>query len=375
MTKSDALETTECRIPSLALRRACLSIVALALVACDGHDSVGPTPTFLKGTGTNPQIGLVVNSTGKAITLFQLGRPATQQQIPLGASSTIAPVGLSVRKNIAVVPLGNAASVALIDLESPGVVRHFTFPSGNATGSVFVDDTTIFVANTDLGTVGRMTYAQPNDAITVTAPVAPSPTAISFTGDRVLVTSANLDKDFAPLGNGVVTAIDPKTMQVLGTATMGGTNSNDAAIGPDGLLYVLNTGDFVGQGSLSIVNPSTMQVVATIANMGVGPGAITIDASGLAYISSFVSGTLVWDTKTRAFVRGPDNPVCAKLANGSCRGAFAAATNQAGDIYQAFFGSMTQAPYIFVFKAGSFTLSDSIAAGVGPTAIQIRTFQ
>src|SRR5262249_24395661 len=187
--------------------------------------------------------------------------------------------------------------------------------------------------------------------------------------------SANLDKNFAPLGNGVVTAIDPKTMQVLGTATTGGTNSNDAAVGPDGLLYVLNTGDFFAPGSLTIDNPATMQVVTTISNMGVGPGAITIDASGLAYISSFVSGTLVWDTKTRTFVRGPDNPVCAKLADGSCRGAFAAATNQAGDIYQAFFGSTTQAPYIFVFKAGSFRLSDSIAAGVGPTAIQIRTFQ
>jgi len=123
------------------------------------------------------------------------------------------------------------------------------------------------------------------------------------------------------------------------------------------------------------VNPATVQVVATIQNMGVGPGAISIDASGLAYISSFVSGTLVWDTKTRAFVRGPDNPVCAKLAGGICRGAFAATTNQTGDIYQAFFGSMTQAPYIFVFKAGSYALTDSVAAGVGPTAVLIRTFQ
>jgi hypothetical protein len=364
-----------CRFFSASLRFASLSVFALTFAACDGHDSTEPTPPFIRGSSANHEIGLVLNSTGKAVTLFWVGSPKIQAQVPLGTSSTITPVGLSVRKQIAVVPLGNAASVALIDLESLEVLRHFTFPSGNATGSVFADDTTIFVANTDLGTVGRMTYAQPNDAITATAPVAPSPTAISFAGGRVLVTSANLDKNFAPLGNGVVTAIDPKTMQVLGTATTGGTNSNDAAVGPDGLLYVVNTGDFVGPGSLTIVNPATMQVVTTISNMGVGPGAITIDAAGIAYIASFVSGTLVWDTKTRTFVRGPDNPVCAKLADGSCRGAFAAATNQAGDIYQAFFGSMTQSPYIFVFKAGSFALSDSIAAGVGPTAIQIRTFQ
>ena len=51
---------------------------------------------------------------------------------------------------------------------------------------------------------------------------------------------------------------------------MGGTNSTDAAVGPDGLLYVVNTGDYVGQGSLTIVNPATMAVVTTIPNMGVG---------------------------------------------------------------------------------------------------------
>jgi hypothetical protein len=331
-------------------------------------------PGFLAGTSTNHEIGLVVNSTGKAVTLFQLGSPGTQNTIPLGTSSTITPTGLSVRGHRAAIPLGNAASVALIDLDVLVVQRYFTFPSGNTTGSAFVDDTTIVAADTDLGTVGRMTVGQSSNAITTTIPVAPSPTAVSVGGGRVLVTSANLDANFAPRGNGIVTAIDPKTMQVLGTATMGGTNSNDAAIGPDGLLYVVNTGDFVAPGSLTIVNPATMQVIATISNMGVGPGAISIDASGLAYISTFVSGTLVWSTKTRTFIRGADNPVCAKLANGSCRGAFAATANQAGDVYQVFFGSASQAPYIFVYKAGSYTLSDSIAAGPGPTAIAIRTF-
>ena len=195
-------------------------------------------------------------------------------------------------------------------------------------------------------------------------------------GSRAIVTSANLGADFKPIGNGIVTALDPKTLQVLGTATMGGSNSTDAAVGPDGLLYVVNTGDFEHDGSLTIVDPATMQVQTTVPNMGVGPGAISIDANGLAYISGFFSGTLVWNTKTRTFVRGTDNPVCAKLANGSCRGAFAATTNAAGNVYQAFFGSSTQGlpPYVFVFKAGTFVLMDSISAGTGPGAIAVRTF-
>lgn len=348
--------------------------LATAALAC-GTDITNPVaPGFLGGTSSNHQIGLVVNSTGKALTMFQLGSPTTVKQIALGTSSTVTPVGLSVRGRLAAVPLGNAAAVALINLETATIQRTFTFPSGNTTGSVFTDDTTIFAANAKLGTVARMTVGQASDAVTSPVTVAPQPTALALAGGRVLVTSSNLDANFQPIGNGIVTAIDPKTMQVLGTATMGGTNSSDAAVGPDGLLYVVNTGDFSAPGSLTIVNPATMQVVATIPNMGAGPGAISIDTNGLAYISGFFSGTLVWDTKTRAFVRGLDNAVCAKLPSGTCRGAFGTATNAAGDVYQAFFGSTTQAPYVFVFKAGTFALTDSIAAGTGPAAIVIRTF-
>jgi DNA-binding beta-propeller fold protein YncE len=227
-----------------------------------------------------------------------------------------------------------------------------------------------------LNRVGRFTVGQSADAITSTVAVAAQPTAVAVVGDRALIISANLDANFLPIGNGIVTAVDAKTLQVLGTAQTGGTNPTDAAVGPDGLLYVVNTGDFVTQGSVTIVNPATMQVVATISNMGVGPGAISIDSKGLAYVSSFIDGTRVWDTKTRTFVRGGNTPVCAKIGTGECRGAFAATTNAAGDLYQAFFGDSRQglAPYIFVFKAGTFTLADSIGVGSGPSAVAIRTF-
>ena len=155
---------------------------------------------------------------------------------------------------------------------------------------------------------------------------------------------------------------------------MGGTNSTDVSVGPDGLLYVLNTGDFQSPGSLTILNGATMQVVSTIANVGVGPGAVFVDAAGLAYISGFLFGTAIWNTATHQFVRSPDNGLCAKLANGSCRGAFAATTDKAGNVYQAFFGTPSLSPYIFVFKAGTFALTDSVSVGSGPAALTIRVF-
>lgn len=358
------------------LRRVVALSAALVVAGCGSETTEPAVRAFIDGSATSPEVGVVVNSLGKSLTLFHVGNPRTQLEIPLGTSSTITPIGLAVRGRRAVVPLGNAGSVALIDLEQERIQRFYTFASGNTTGAAFSDDTTFFAANTTTASLGRMTVGQSGDAVTTTVGVAPAPTAVTYAAGRILVTSGNLDANFIPIGNGIVTAVDPKTMQVVGTATTGGTNSMDAAVGPDGLLYVVNTGDYVSPGSITIINPATMAVVATVGDMGVGPGSISIDANGLAYISSFFGGTIVWNTKTRTFVRGPENPVCAKLANGSCRGAYAATTNAAGDLYQLFFGSPSEnlAPQMFVYKAGTFALVDSASVGSGPSGIVIRTF-
>jgi len=163
---------------------------------------------------------------------------------------------------------------------------------------------------------------------------------------------------------------------VLGTAQTGGTNSGAAAVGPDGLVYVVNTGDYVGDGTVTIIDPQTMRAEATVGGFGAGPGSIHIDARGLAYVSGFFTGTVVWNTRTRAFVRGVANPVCAPLAGGGCRGAFDVSTDVQGNVYQAFFGSASEglAPYIFVYRPGTFALADSVAAGNGPAAVEIRAF-
>lgn len=365
-------------MPSLrSLPRLAILLAGTSLSLSCSSDATSPfAPGFLGGTPSDHEIGVVVNSLGRSVTLFQHGSPTTQRQVALGSSTTITPTGMSVRGRQAAVPLGDAASVALIDLQTATVKRFFTFASGNATGSAFVDDTTVIAANLLTNEVGKFTSGQTGAAITSSVSVAPKPTAVAALGGRAYVVSSNLDDNFAPIGNGIVTAIDPSTMKTVGTVTMGGTNSSDIVAGPDGLLYVLNTGDFVSPGSLTVVNPAVMQVVTTVPNVGVGPGAITIDDRGLAYISGFLFGTVIWNTNTRQFVRAADNAICAKLANGNCRGAFAAATDKSGNLYEAFFGSPSAnlPPYIFVFKAGTFSLTDSIAVGSGPAALTIRQF-
>ncbi len=358
-------------------RPAALLLGTLALAACGDDDSpFRPELGFLAGTPTDQQIGLVINSTGNALTLFQLGDPAKTVQVTFDPSSEITPTGLSVQGTRAAVPLGNAASTALVDLEAQRIERFLIFPSGNATGSAFADDNTLLVANLIDDYVARFDLRQSGTAPAQTTPVAPAPTDIEVVGTRALVLSSNLDAGFAPIGNGVVTAVDTRTLQVIGTVETGGSNPQDAALGPDGLLYVVNTGDYVSPGSLAVIDPATLQVVRQIPNAGVGPGSISIDRNGIAYISGFSFGTLVYNTRTQQFVRSPDNPICAPLPGGGCRGAADANADANGNVFQVFFGSANQGlkPWVFRYRAGTYELTDSIAAGQGPTAIDVRRF-
>lgn len=361
-----------------ASRAAALAALVVLATGCNSDSVTSPPVTgFLVGTPSNRQVGVVVNDLGRSLTLFQAGSPATQETIALGTSSTVTPTGLSLRGTRAAVPLGDAASVALVDLAAGSVTRYFTFPSGNATGSAWVDDSTVIAANLLTNVVGRFRVGQAGGAITTTVAVAPQPSAVVVTSNRAFVVSTNLDTSYTPLGNGVVTAIDPSTMAVVGTVQTGGTNATDAAVGPDGKLYVVNTTADYSGGSLTIINPATLTAEATIPGMGAGPGAITIDGNGLAYISGYYFGTIIWDTRTRQFVRGPANPVCAPIGTtGKCRGAFGSAVAADGTLYQAFFGSAAQglAPQVFVYRAGTFALGDSVSVGAGPTSVAIHTF-
>jgi hypothetical protein len=350
------------------IRSSALACVALLATAC-GSDTATAPHGFLHG-----QVGIIVNSTGRALTMFQLASPTTTQTLSLGSSNAVTPVDASVRGTLAVVPLGDAASAALVDLTKPKITRFFLYPSGFATGSAFVNDTTILIDNTGSGTIGRVTVHQASDSISDTVGVAPMPSAIVVSGSRAYVISANEDANFTPLGNGIVTAVNLNTMTVAGTVTLGGTNSTAGALGSDGKLYVLNTGDFTNPGSISIVDPTSLTVLETDPII-VGPGAISIDAGGLAYISSFFLGTVIWNTATKSYVRGPDHPLCAPLPNnGGCRGAFDAQVDAHGNVYQTFFGSTNLPGQVFVYAASTYALTDSIPAGVGPTALRIASF-
>jgi hypothetical protein len=355
-------------------RLAAVVVGGVVVAACGDAPPSGPkVASFLKGTNGNPQIGLVVNSTGRSLTMFQLGKPTNQEVVPLGASNAITPVGFSVQGTTAIVPLGDAASTAVVDLNGETITRYFLFGSGNASGQAFVDDTTVLVANASRNYVGRFTLGQSASQATDSVTVASAPSDIEAANGNAYVISAVINSNFSPTGFGIVTKLNGQTLAVLATQATTDSNSSAAAVGPDGRLYVLNTGDYTYQSSVTVMDTATLAVINTYRGFGIGAGAITIDKNGLAYVSSFYSGTVIWNTVTQAFVRSSSNPLCVTVSS-TCLGAFGAATDAAGDVYQTFFGTQTQAPVVYVYTQGSYAQTSSISVGQGPTQIRIATF-
>lgn len=333
---------------------------------------------FLDGTVAEPQIGIVVHSLASAVRLFQVGNPEERHDIALGASSAVTATGISIRGETAVVPLGNAASVATIELRSRQIASFFLFESGNATGSAFVDDRNVLVANQETDEVGRFTLGQGGGSITDLVSVTQFPTSIVPVSDSLaFVISANLDDTYAPAGDGVVTALNPRTMTVTAEIGTGGTNPQLGALGPDGLLYVMNTGDYVAPSTLAIIDPATLERVGLAHGFPPGSGHVHVSGDGTLFASAFFTGTVAWNTDTGTFVRDASHPICAPLDGGGCRGAFAAHSAADGSLYQTFFGSVRQGlpPQIFRYEPGTFTLADSIASEGGPVAVEIRSFR
>ena len=360
------------RLPRVLL----LATAAFTIAACSDDDA--DTPAFLEGTATDRGIAISVGSIGTTLLMLQTGNPDERREIPLGTSSTITAVGFSVRGRMAAVPLGNAASVALVDLEAEAIDRYFTFPSGNATGSAWVNDETVVVCNQLDDVCGRFTVDQASDEISLSDPLTPYPAAVVSNGaGRVFVISSNLDDNYVPAGPGVVSELDPNTLAVLRTFTVG-TNPQYGAIGTDGKLYVVNSGDFsASNGSLSVINLATNSVEGSeITGFGDFPGPIDFDDTGRAVVSSFSYGSVVWNSTAGSFIRPVDNPLCAPDVGG-CRTASDAAFAPNGNLYQSFFGSTAAGlqAYYFVYDGTTFALQDSIPVPVGPSGLKVLAFE
>lgn len=272
---------------------------AVALTGCD-DDPTRPNPP------AGIETAVVVNSIDLSVTIFPVDSPQNARTIGLAQAGT--PVSLAVRGNRAVVPLGLFPALAVVDLSSGDVQTVPLRNNSGATGVAFLNDSIVFVANSNLDSLSRVNVF----SLQVEAEIAVGvfPQSVAVAGGRVFVMNAELDANFQPSNPGVVSVVDPTTNTVASSITLTGFNPSAVTLGPDGLLYVVNSGTFgQGDGSLSVVDPTALAEIEHHAGFGEFPGGIAFGPDDHAYVSAFSYGVAVWNSSDDTFVRPPSNPL------------------------------------------------------------------
>ena len=281
------------------MRRNSFATAAVLAAALGCSDTNAPLPD-------PEEVLLAVNSTANTLSIVPVDAPSSTVQVPLGGT-TPTPTGVSAREGVAIVPLGLDNAVAVVDLRTASVLRTIPLPENSgATGSAIVDDSIAYVGNPNINTVSRVNYLT---GATSEVPVGVYPSGLIFTRGKVFVLNGNLDETFSPAGPSWLTVVDPATNAVAsGEASIpltGEGNASYAAVGSDGLLYVMSTGDyFSGEGRLSVVDPLARTEVASFAGFGTGPGNVAADADSRIFVSSYSEGVMEFNLDSNKVVRG-----------------------------------------------------------------------
>jgi hypothetical protein len=281
------------------MRRNSFAAAAVIAVALGCSDTNAPLP--------DPQeVLLAVNSTANTLSIVPVDAPNSAVQVPLGGT-TPTPTGVSAREGVAIVPLGLDNAVVVVDLRTASIIRTIPLPANSgATGSAIVDDSIAYVGNPNINSVSRINYLTGANS---EVPVGVYPSGLVFTRGKVFVLNGNLDETFSPAGPSWLTVVDPATNAVASGVDSipltGDGNAAFAAVGSDGLLYVMSTGNyFSGEGRLSVVDPLARTEVASFAGFGTGPGNVAADADARVFVSSYGEGVMEFNLDSNKVVRG-----------------------------------------------------------------------
>lgn len=276
------------------LIRSLAALTLVAVAACD-DDPVQPDG------GAPQEHAVVLNSVSRSITIFPVNEPDSTVTVALDPLSTA--TTLAVRDDIALVPLGVFAAVAVIDLAAGEVIDQIPLPTGSgATGVAIVDDSLAFVANPELNSVTPVYYrtGETGDEI----PVGVYPTALVAFGDRVFVIEANL-VNFSPAGPSTVSVIDAGTLEVDADFVLSGKNAADAVTDGSG-VFIVHAGNFdSANAAVSVVDLPTAAEADFHTGFGSFATEVEVLLSGILIVSSPMYGLSMFDPESEDFLVEP----------------------------------------------------------------------
>ena len=253
---------------------------------------------------------VVVNAGDNSLTLVSVDSTEALGRIQLGPVDG-APVDVAARGETAVVAAAGLDEVVVADLRAKTIRRVIRLAPGSRPSAVtFVSDVVVYVANAGTNTVTRINIASGD---TASVAVGTYPRDLVLTRGRLFVVNGNVAPCAAgtcSVGPSWLSVVDPQTnasavgIDSIPLAAQG--NARSAALGGDGLLYVVNTGD-VGsslQGRLTIVDPIRREEVGNFGGFGFVPLGLASDGSDRLFVTSTRDGLMEFNTRGRRVVRG-----------------------------------------------------------------------
>lgn len=253
---------------------------------------------------------VVVNAGDNSLSVVSTDSSRAPGRIQLGPVDG-APADVAARDETAVVALAGRDEVVVADLRAETIRRTIHLPPGSRpTAVVFASDAVVYVANAHSNTVTRIDITSGD---TASVAVGTYPRDLILTRGRLFVVNGNVGPCPAgtcSIGPSWLTVVDPKTnaraQGVDSIPLLAQGNARSTALGGDGLLYVVSTGD-VGtaiQGRLTIVDPIRREEVGSFGGFGLIPIGVAAGGSDRLFVTSTRDGLMEFNTRTRRVVRG-----------------------------------------------------------------------
>lgn len=280
--------------------RSVVLAAALTLAACSDaleQDTTAGLVIAVVNTGSNS-----LSFVSASAFTSDLGADLTP---PTGTPAT-----LDARGSLVIVPMGTTNALRVYSfgtLTGPEIIALPT--NSGATGVAVENDSLAWVANPNLNSVTVVNYLTGD---TVTRAAGTYPQAVAVTDPYVFVVNGNLTggQPAGPSSLRWFTRSGAGPILASGTTPLSCTNARAAAVGSDGLLYVVCAGT-VGDadGKLSIVDPVALREVAVLNGLGESPGPAVYHPSGRLLVASATAGILEVNTLTRSVTRGPGDGI------------------------------------------------------------------
>jgi len=254
-----------------------------------------------------------------------------------------------------------SASLMMIDPADNSIEQNIWLPINSNPWNVAVDGGFAYV--TGLATSSVYAVDLTSGSIIDTYEVGLSPEGIIAIEDRLYITNTGFNPVDFSFGQGSVSILEISSGTELARVNVS-KNPQTIAIGPDGLINVICTGDYASVfGMIYFIDPWEMMAVDSLATGGF-PGNVTISAAGIGFISAggWVDDGYVfsYDAQNHTLIRGNDNPILVGT------GSYGIAIDSLDYIYSA--GQIANA--VTKFDSGD-EIIDSYNVGSGPVSITI----